>query len=209
MPDILSGFSEIGRKLSRLFLGRIVVRSLGDIHRTEPVRIMTHFHAVGINPMRAETMVRRALFVKWKSTKAVSSGSLLGGKILKHFKVRSVRLPVLHRKNIRGCGFNIKERAVARRAMRRIGRTPITRRNRVHFVKSLPKFERASVLALFSPIFGEKVVKSTLDKGSGNLLFWYDNDRPKTGERNHLLLLRVFGEEEPLKWVWLPVNKKK
>jgi hypothetical protein len=209
MPDILSEFSEIGRKLSRLFLGRIVVRSLGDIHRSEPTRIMTHFHTVAINPMRTEASVRRALFVEWKSTKAVSAGNLLGGDILKHFKVRSVRLPVFRGKNIRGCRFNIKERAVARRAMKRINRTPITRRNRVHFVKLLPKFERASVLALFSPIFEGKVVKSTLDKGSGNLLFWYDNDRPKSGERHHLLLLRVFGEEEPLKWVWLPVSKKK
>jgi hypothetical protein len=205
MPDILS---EIGRKLSRLFLGRIVVRSLGDLKRAEPAKIMTHFHQVGINPMRAESRVRSALFVKWKSARAVSAGNLLNGRFLENFKVRSVRLPVPRKNIVRRHRFNIEERAAARRAMRRIARTPITRRNRLHFVKSLPKFERASVLALFSPIFQEKVVKSALDKGSGNLLFWYDNDRPKTGERHHLLLLRVFGEEEPLKWVWLPVNKK-
>jgi hypothetical protein len=169
---------------------------------------MTHFHNVEINPMRAEPRVRAALFVKWKGTRAVSAGNLLCGRLQENFKVRSVSLAISRKKNIRRHRLNIKERAAAKRAMGRIMKTPITRRNRLHFVKSLPKFERASALALYSPIFQEKVVKSALDKGSGNLLFWYDNDRPKTGERHHLLLLRVFGGEEPLKWVWLPVNKK-
>jgi hypothetical protein len=205
MPDILS---EIGRKLSRLFLGRIVVRRFGEQRRAEPVRIMTHFHAVRINPMRTEPRVGSALFVKWKSSKAVSAGSLLGSSQLKKFKVRSVRLQISRKKNIRGHKFNIRDRAAARLGMRRIARAPIIRKNRLHFVKSLPKFESASALALYSPIFREKVIKSALDKGSGNLLFWYDNDHRKAGERFHLLLLRVFGGEEPLKWVWLPIDKK-
>ena len=51
-------------------------------------------------------------------------------------------------------------------------------------------------------------MKSALDKASGNLLFWYDNKRVKAGEKSHLLLLRVFGAEEPLKWLWLPADKK-
>ncbi|MDR1020904.1 MAG: hypothetical protein LBL73_09105 [Synergistaceae bacterium] len=206
MPDI---FSEIGRKLSRLFLGRIVVRGFGEMRRVEQARIMTHFHAVMINPMRAEPRVRSALFVKWKSSKAVSAGSLLGSPRRKGFKVRSVSLAMISRKkNILRHRFNISGRAAARQGIRRIARAPLTRKNRLYFVKSLPKFERATVLALYSPIFHEKVVKSALDKGSGNLLFWYDNDRRKAGERFHLLLLRVFGGGTPLKWVWLPVNKK-
>jgi hypothetical protein len=68
--------------------------------------------------------------------------------------------------------------------------------------------ERATLLALYSPIYQENVTKSALDKSSGNLLFWYDNKRVKMGEKYHLLLLRVFGGEEPLKWVWLPADKK-
>ncbi|MDR0615548.1 MAG: hypothetical protein LBG29_01970 [Synergistaceae bacterium] len=169
---------------------------------------MTHFHKVEINPMRAEPRVQAALFAKWKGMRAVSAGDLICGRLAENFKVRSINLAVFREKSIRRYRLNIKERAAARRAMGKIAKTPITRRNRLHFVKSLPKFERASVLALYSPIFQEKVVKSALDKGSGNLLFWYDNDRPKTGERHHLLLLRVFGGGAPLKWVWLPVNKK-
>ncbi|MDR0649640.1 MAG: hypothetical protein LBF92_09950 [Synergistaceae bacterium] len=204
MADILS---EIGRKLSRLFLGRIVVRGLGEMRRSEPVRIMTHSHEVRINPMRAEPRVRAALFVKWRSSRAVSAGSLLGSPQGKKSRVRSVRLAISRKKDVRRYRFNISDRAAARRGVKGIARIPATRQNRIHFVKSLPKFERASALALYSPIFQEKVVKSALDKGSGNLLFWYDNDRRRAGERFHLLLLRVFGGDEPLKWVWLPVNK--
>jgi hypothetical protein len=206
MPRILS---EIGRKLSRLFLGRIVVRSLeDDLHRAEPSTIKTHFRTVEINPMRVEPRVRSALFVKWRNTRAVSAGSLIGGVALKNFKVRHIRLRVFNKKPVYRCRLNIKERTVAKKGMRRITRTPITRRNRLNFLKTPPKFERASLLAIYSPIFQEKVAKSALDKASGNLLFWYDIERVKAGERHHLLLLRVFGGEEPLKWVWLPASKK-
>jgi hypothetical protein len=201
--------SEIGRKLSRLFLGRIVVRSLEDaLHRAEPSTIETHFRTVEINPMRAEPRVSAALFVKWRNTKAVSAGSLIGGVALKNFKVRSVRLRVFDKKPVYRCRLNIKKRSAVKKGMGRIMRTPITRRNRLNFLKTPPKFERASLLAIYSPIFQGKVAKSALDKASGNLLFWYDIERVKAGERHHLLLLRVFGGEEPLKWVWLPESKK-
>jgi hypothetical protein len=78
----------------------------------------------------------------------------------------------------------------------------------LNFLKKQPKFEHATLLAIYSPIFQEKVAKSALDKASGNLLFWYDSERVKSGGKYHLLLLRVFGGAEPLKWVWVPVDKK-
>jgi hypothetical protein len=200
--------SEIGKKLSRIFWGRIVVSSLEGMHREASITIMTHFHGVKISPMRTEPRVQSALFFKWKTTKAASAGNLLGGQLLKKFKVHSVSLPIVKKKSVYRCKLNLKARVAVKRAMKKITRMPITSRNRLSFVKSLPKFEKASVLALYSPIFEGKVIKSALDKASGNLLFWYDNDRPKAGERHHLLLLRVFGGNEPLKWIWLPANKK-
>jgi hypothetical protein len=87
-------------------------------------------------------------------------------------------------------------------------RLPLVLKNRINFLKKQMKFEKATMLALFYPVYQEKVTKSALDKGSGNLFIWYDNDRVKSGEKYHLLLLRVFGGEEPLKWVWLPAEKK-
>lgn len=201
--------SDLAKKFSRLFFGRIVVRTFEQLHRPEPTKIRTHFHHVGIHAMRPEARIGAALFVKWKTSKAKSSGGLIGEKALKNFKVYRVDpAKVLKKSRVIRYKLNIKSRAQAKNALNRIKRTPILRGNRLSFLKKHPTFEKASLLALYSPIYREKVIKSALDKSTGNLLFWYDNERVKIGEKSHLLLLRVYGGEEPLKWVWLPADKK-
>ena len=194
--------------MSRIFLGRIVVRSLGDIHRAKLARIDTHFRGVEVISLRAEPRVNAAMFVRWKNTRANTAGSLLGGKFPKNSRTEGMSFGAVRKLEVKKLKFNLKRRAVPHHAMARIHRTPSTRRNRINYLKKPPKFERATLLALYSPIFYEKVMKSALDKASGNLLFWYDNNRVKVGEKSHLLLLRVFGAGEPLKWLWLPADKK-
>jgi hypothetical protein len=201
-------FSEIAQKLSRIFLGRIIVRSLGDMRRAKPARIDTHFRGVAVKTLRTEPRVNAAMFVKWKETRARSAGSLFGGKILKDIRTEGMTFASARKLEVKMRKFNLKRRAAPRHAMALIHKTPSTRRNRANYLKKPPKFERATLLALYSPIFQEKVTKSALDKASGNLLFWYDNKRVKAGEKSHLLLLRVFGGAEPLKWLWLPADKK-
>jgi hypothetical protein len=124
------------------------------------------------------------------------------------FRVRGVKMDFKLTKGIIRHKFNLKRRAAARNAIRRIRKQPFILKNRINFLKKQLKFEKATLLALFYPVYQEKVTKSALDKGSGNLFIWYDNDRVKSGEKYHLLLLRVFGGEEPLKWVWLPAEKR-
>jgi hypothetical protein len=148
------------------------------------------------------------MFVRWRSAGAKSAGSLLGGKAMKKLRTESVNFHAARKLEIKRWKFNLKRRASPRHAMALIHRTPSTRRNRSAYLNLPPKFERATLLALYSPIFQEKVTKSALDKASGNLLFWYDNRRVKAGEKCHLLLLRVFGGGEPLKWLWLPADRK-
>jgi len=196
---------EIRRKLSRVFLGRIVVRELGGLRRAERAKISTHHRRALVIPMRVEPRVNSALFVEWKNTAPKSAGSLMSPQSLKvsHVALETTKTPEIKRYRL-----NLKRRAAARQAMGRMVRTPLQRNNRINFLKKPPKMENATLLALYSPIYQEKVKKSVLDKSSGNLLFWYDNKRVKAGERYHLLLLRVFGGEEPLKWVWLPADKK-
>ncbi|MDR1133161.1 MAG: hypothetical protein LBL05_03310 [Synergistaceae bacterium] len=201
-------FSDIAQKLSRIFLGRIIVRSLDDIRRAKPARIDTHFRAVEVKRLRTEPRVNAAMFVQWKSTRPRSAGSLFGGKIAKKLGTEGMSFGAARELGVKRWKFNLKRRAAPHHAMGRIYRTPSTRRNRVSYLKKPPKFERATLLALYSPIFQEKVAKSALDKSSGNLLFWYDNKRVKSGEKSHLLLLRVFGGREPLKWLWLPADRK-
>ncbi|MDR3164127.1 MAG: hypothetical protein LBU13_00950 [Synergistaceae bacterium] len=201
-------FSEITQKLSRIFLGRIIVRSLGEIRRTKPTRVDTHFRGAEVESLRAEPRVNAAMFVQWKNTSAKSAGALLDGKILKDIRTEGMTFDSARKLEVKKYKLNLKRRAAPRHAIARIHRTPSTRRNRVTYLKKPLKFEHAILLALYSPIFHEKVIKSALDKGSGNLLFWYDNERVKAGEKSHLLLLRVFGGAEPLKWLWLPADKK-
>ncbi|MDR1578969.1 MAG: hypothetical protein LBS35_01320 [Synergistaceae bacterium] len=201
-------FSEIAQKLSRIFLGRIIVRSLGDIRRAKPARIDTHFRGVEVKSLRTEPRVNAAMFVQWKKTRAKSAGALFGGKIMKKLGTEGMSFGHARKLEVKRWKFNLKRRASPRHGMALMHRTPSTRRNRVTYLKKPPKFERATLLALYSPIFQEKVTKSALDKASGNLLFWYDNKRVKMGEKSHLLLLRVFGGGEPLKWMWLPADKK-
>jgi hypothetical protein len=203
-----NALSNIGRKLSRLFFGRIAVREVGELHREKPTTIMTHFRSISTSPIRKVPRVGAALFVKWKSTRAIMAGSMLGGQLTKHFRVNAVPLTRMEGMNVTRYKLLLKKLAAAKPGTRRIKRLPQTRRNRLNYLKIQPKFGKASLLALYSPLFHDKVKKSVLDKSSGNLVFWYDNERVKRGERYHLLLLRVFDGGEPLKWVWLPANKK-
>ncbi len=203
-----TAFSDIGRKMSRLFLGRIVVRRVGELHREEPPAVMTHFRTISTNPIRKVPRVGAALFVKWKQTRAIAAGSMLGPQLAKHFRVNGVPLTRIDHVDVTQYKLRIQKRAAAKSGMWRIKRLPQTRHNRLQYLKIKPKFEKASLLALYSPLFHDKVKKSALDKSSGNLVFWYDNERVKQGDRYHLLLLRVFDGAEPLKWVWLPANKK-
>jgi hypothetical protein len=205
MTDILY---EIKRKLNRVFWGRIVVREFDGLRREEPVMTFTHSRAVEIIQMRTEPRVGAALFARWKRTRAKSGGSLLGGTSMNNFRVKSVKMDFKLTRGVIRYKFNIKRRASARNSIRRIRKLPFVLKNRINFLKKQLKFEKATLLALFYPVFQEKVTKSALDKGSGNLFIWYDNDRVKSGEKYHLLLLRVFGGEDPLKWVWLPAEKK-
>ena len=201
-------FKGIGKKLSRLFLGRVVVRQLGPLHRSEPVMTMTHFRKPEISEIRAEPRVSAALFVFWRTSKVKTAGSFLSMAATKELKVYRSSMDSIYKKcTVKSFKLSLHQRAAAKNAINNMRKSPITRRNRLSFLRNAPKFEKASLLALFSPIFKEKVLKSVLDKAGGNLLFWYDNERVKAGDIYHLLLLRVFGGEEPLRWVWLPANK--
>lgn len=200
--------SEIGKKLSRIFWGRIVVKT-GELRRSRLPDVMAHTRKIEICSMRPESRVKAAFFCEWKRTPVSAAGSLLCRKkpcLLKVFDVKPGEL--LGKCAVQKDPLDFRTRANARSAVHKMKRVPATRKNRLPYLKKYPKFEKASLLALYSPLYREKIVKSALDKASGNLLFWYDIDRVKVGERNHLLLLRVFGGEEPLKWVWLPVDKK-
>lgn len=200
--------SKVAKNLSRLFFGRVIVREMDALRRSEPTRIWTHIRNLDVQPLRAVPRMGTALFGVWRAMKASAAGPLMKEAALGNFTVRAVSLFEPSAFRTVQYKLRIERRAAARAGLARIKETPIARRSRLNFLKNQPKFENARLLALYSPIYQEKVIKSALDKTSGNLLFWYDYDRVRTGEKCHLLLLRVNGGPEPLKWVWLPANKK-
>jgi len=204
MPRLID---DIRRKLSRIFLGRIIIRELSAMHSAS-LEIGTHRRGIAVMPMRAEPRVKTALFAEWRNTVAKSAGSLMDYKSFAGLGVSQISIEAVNKPEIKGYRLDFGRRAAARNAIARIIKIPSHRRNRINFLKNPPKIENATLLALYSPIYQEKVLKSALDKSSGNLLFWYDNKRVKVGNRYHLLLLRVFSGQEPLKWVWLPADKK-
>ncbi len=201
MAQILA---DIAQKLSRLFLGRICVRHIDMLRERETTAIRTHRRSIEITTMRSHPRVGSARFIEWKNTKAQSAGSLLGklGKI----KPKKIAFS-LKSGSIKKVSLGLQGAKGVRDGLLRIANLPIYRKNRLNFIKNPPKIEKATILALFSPIIRDRAAKTVLDKSSGNLLVWYERKRV-SGEPQHLLLVRVFGAKEPLQWIWLPAGRK-
>lgn len=198
---------NISKKLSRLFLGRISVHGIPNLKRSEAPDVMTHFRSVETHPIRTVPRIGAAMFVEWKQTRAVSAGSVLGAHLEKNLKVEGKRFAHM-RVVVSGARMRFLKSTV-KNGLRMISKLPHTRRNRVTFIKDPPKFKMSSLLALYSPIYKSRVSKSSLDKRSGRLQFWYTEGRGEPAGKSHLLLVRVFGSmSEPLKWIWLPADKK-
>lgn len=201
---------DIKNKLSRLFLGRIVIHEIGPLHRPqeEMPAVTTHFRSITTSPIRTTPRVGSALFVEWKHTKAKPAGSILGRDIRHDLKVESGDLSLDFKVNVSKFRLRLPERCAAKNGMWRVKNMPQTRYNRINFLKKQPKFANSSLLALYTPIYQARVKSSSLDKQTGKLKVWYHQERIRLGEKSHLLLLRVFNAQEPLRWVWLPAEKK-
>lgn len=195
---------SIAQKLSRLFLGRICVRRVELLREQKTTAISSHHRIIEVTPVRTQPRVDAARFIQWRDTKAKSAGSLLGklGKIKVKKRVFRLKGGTMGRVSL---GF--KRAGRVRNGLMKIANLPIYRKNRLNFIKNPPKIDRATILALFSPIIGDRVARTILDKSSGNLLVWYQKKRIG-GQPQQLLLVRVFGAKEPLQWIWLPSEKK-
>ena len=96
--------SEIGKKLSRIFWGRIVVKT-GELRRSRLPDVMAHTRKIEICSMRPESRVKAAFFCEWKRTPVSAAGSLLCRKkpcFLKVFDVKPGETGLI-RKDDQGC----------------------------------------------------------------------------------------------------------
>ena len=191
------------QKLSRIFLGRVVVHGLNKEERAV-VAVFKQEHPVAVHVVRSSTRVGAALFVDWKKKTVHTAGSMLGR--VDHLQAKSVSLRLkeneAHRFSLR-----LSKKKNYTNQLWRIKAFPQVRKNRLSFLKNQPKIAKGTILALFSPVIKEWVQRSILDKSTGSLLLWYKADKVKYSP-HHLLLVRVYGvQEQPLQWVWLPAVK--
>lgn len=207
MPVTTGALSSIGKKLSRLFLGRITVHDLLKETRTHDVSVMTHTRDLETYPVRSHPRVSAAMFMEWKESKARTAGDILGSRLEDNIKITSVSMDDLAQSKVRQYKLRFLDCCRARHGTKMIKKLPQLRRNRLNFLKNPPRFARSSLIAFFSPIFQGCVKKSSLDKATGRLMLWYDEHKIASG-KSHLMLFRVFEGKEPLRWVWLDVDAK-
>lgn len=200
--------AEIGKKLSRIFLGRITVHNIAAGREVRALVIATHARTLETYPVRSTPRVGAALFVEWKHSTARAAGPILGSRLDQRLKVAPISFDRLRTPKVKGGMTTFEKRCAAHDGRRHLLKMPQTRRNRANFLKNPPRFAKSSLLAFFSPVFQDCVAKSSLDKASGRLMLWYDEHRRAAGRPSHLLLFRVFEGKEPLRWVWLDSDDK-
>lgn len=81
-----------------------------------------------------------------------------------------------------------------------LDRVPQRRHNGARFLRGRRLPVEGAVLAVFDGVVEGAVVRSVLDKGSGDLLLWM---QPQPGEGGMLVLTRRFGEGQGLSWHWV------
>jgi hypothetical protein len=193
--------SRLLETLRRLFMGRIAVRPFPvSLGRFPEIRNITRIPAVR-GGIPGERVVISQCF-RWRN-KAVeaprrivfSEGASIGAIAFSPLKT-DVRIVSL-------AGLSV----TPRNGRTLINGLPHYRTNQLGFFREKPLFEGASVLALFTPIIKDGVVRSALDKGSGRLCVWMD---PRTNAERpfHLLLVRRLSGPPSISWVWLPVSRR-
>lgn len=195
----MDGLSGVWEVLSRLFLGRVKVRSWRGGIVCQVLTLMDS-RPVVVRRISLDPKVQEASFVRWSRLRAAGVGRWL-------FDPREVRVLgrlKSYRATVRGIPFG---RGCSMRDAVGLARSlPQERSNRVRYCAI--QMKGAIVMAVFSPIMKELVKRSVLDKRSGRLLLWYHEGdflgrRGGTDKPARLLMVRVFGADEPISWVWL------
>ncbi|MCX7828427.1 MAG: hypothetical protein N2315_04365 [Thermanaerothrix sp.] len=179
--------------LSRLFLGRVKVRSWAVARGCE-VLSLRGGRDVRVRSMGLSPRVVEASFVKWGRMRVESPGRWL-------FDPKAVRVfggLHVYEAAVKGVPLGLRGRVVG--GLERVAGLPQERSNRIRYCAL--EIKGASVMAVFYPIIRGLVKRSVLDKRSGRLLLWY-RDGPSRERSVRLLMVRVFGAEDPVRWIWL------
>ncbi|EHM09624.1 hypothetical protein TheveDRAFT_0460 [Thermanaerovibrio velox DSM 12556] len=181
------------RVLNRLFLGRVRVRSWGGSQGCEVLSLRAD-RGVLVKSMGLVPRVVEASFVRWGRMRVGTPGRWL-------FDPKAVVVAgglEGYDAVVKAVPFRLRGRV--ERGLERVIDLPQERANRVRYFPL--EIKGASVMAVFYPIIKGLVKRSVLDKRSGRLLLWY-RDGVSSERPARLLMVRVFGAEDPVRWIWL------
>jgi hypothetical protein len=192
---------EIGESLSRLFAGRVRVRSLpsrrAKIASLAPVRRDT----INVERLdnRQNTPVMRSLAAEWRHIYPRRMILALAGSV----KIRSVPLrvrpPLVKGVLVFGIGPTVND------ATERIKLLPQVRGNRVRYLKERPFVEGSGLIALFSPIIKDALLREVLERERGVLFVWYDVSSDAALPYMLALFRRLDASQGDIfSWRWLP-----
>jgi hypothetical protein len=192
---------EIGESLSRLFAGRVRVRSLPS--RRAKIASLTPVRRDTINVERLDnrqnTPVMRSLAAEWRHIYPRRMILALAGSV----KIRSaplgVRPPLVKGVLVFGIGPNVND------ATERIKLLPQVRGNRVRYLKERPFVEGSGLIALFSPIIKDALLREVLERERGVLFVWYDVSSDAALPYMLALFRRLDASQGDIfSWRWLP-----
>jgi hypothetical protein len=187
-------------KLARLFAGRVPVRALRLPERHLPIRSGRPdiaLHRLGVTPR-----IKAARFLAWKRLPARTTA--LGPL---RYEAACQGVPLMAGVSVSKAETLLTAAPSCHRILSsRLVSLPQSRTNRLRYLAERWKPEGASVLALFSPIIKDSLLRSALDKQTGSLLCWM-NPAPGKGDPFFLLLLSKGGQggQRTMEWVWLPL----
>jgi len=192
---------EIRENLSRLFAGRIRVRSLPS--RCAKVASLTPVRRDTINVERLDnrqnTPVMRSLAAEWRHIHPRRMNLALAGSV----KIRSAPLEAHPPLTKGSLSFGISP--TINDATERMKFLPQARGNRVRYLKERPFVEGSGLIALFSPIIKDALLREVLERERGVLFIWYDVSSDAALPYMLALFRRLDASQGDIfSWRWLP-----
>ncbi|MCF4150644.1 hypothetical protein L2W58_02405 [Dethiosulfovibrio sp. F2B] len=188
-------FDSVKNGLRRLFLSRVSIHKAILSEGSRRVAVSSATRSVDVHPLRSPVKLTVSRCAQWRGLRAkgkkldlfISPPKARGGKTSLSFDV-SVETISLR-----------SDRAETRNGLAVIARMPLIRRNRVHWLRG---DRRKDLMAVYYPIIKDSLLKSALEKESGDLYIWYNSSCQGRSSRM-LCLVSDPGKRPPLAWKWI------
>jgi hypothetical protein len=184
--------------ISRHFFGKVAVRRFPlDVSPPPVAKLRT-----SVKVMSGHSRARVLAAVRLTPSKlSCSSGQFRIRQLVS--TIHGERVAKYASGEIRVRGLKLKIVPEVKEDRKRVSRLPQERQNRLNFLSSERRsvWENEIVLAYFSPIVMDDVVKIALNKQRGTLFLWY-NAKGRHFDAKGLFMCKRFGAKES-QWHWV------